>query len=60
MAFHDRILSWALISILRLRFPPGKSMATIMAIERHRANWPILSIQATQEHCVCQNAQDRK
>ena len=28
MAIHLALLSWALIFILRLRFPPGKSIAT--------------------------------
>ena len=32
MAFHIRISSWTLIFILRLRFPPGKSIATSMSI----------------------------
>ena len=30
MGFHYKILSWALIFLLRLRFPPGKSIATIL------------------------------
>ena len=30
MAIHLRILSWALIFLLRLRFPPGKSVAKII------------------------------
>ena len=30
MAIHIRILSWALIFILRLRFPPGKSLVNIL------------------------------
>ena len=30
MAIHLRILSWALIFLLPLRFPPGKSIAKIL------------------------------
>ncbi len=29
MAIHLAALSWALIFILRLRFPPGKSIAKV-------------------------------
>ena len=29
MAIHLRILSWALIFLLQLRFPPGKSIAKL-------------------------------
>ncbi len=30
MAIHLAALSWALIFILRLRFPPGKSIARVV------------------------------
>ncbi len=30
MAIHLAALSWALIFILRLRFPPGKSIAKVI------------------------------
>ena len=30
MPLHIKIMSWALIFILRLRFPPGKSIATML------------------------------
>ena len=30
MGFHHKILSWALIFLLRLRFLPGKSIATVL------------------------------
>ena len=30
MVIHLKILSWALIFLLRLRFPPGKSIAKII------------------------------
>ena len=30
MAIHIRILNWALIFILKLRFPPGKSLVNIL------------------------------
>ena len=32
MAIHLAALSWALIFILRLRFPPGKSIAKVILI----------------------------
>ncbi len=32
MAIHLAALSWALIFILRLRFPPGKSIAKIIHV----------------------------
>ena len=32
MAIHIRILSWALIFILRLRFPPGESLVNILPV----------------------------
>ncbi len=34
MAIHLAALSWALIFILRLRFPPGKSIAKVI-IKQH-------------------------
>ena len=34
MAIHLVVLSWALIFIIRLRFPPGKSIATIITQRR--------------------------
>ena len=30
MGFHLKILSWALIFLLRLRFPPGKFVVTVL------------------------------
>ena len=33
MAIHLAALSWALILILRLRFPPGKSIAKVINVE---------------------------
>ena len=54
MAFHIRILSWALIFILRLRFPPGKSIATTITVNALRSHcqprlraivlWPLKQI----------------
>ena len=35
IGFHIRILSWALIFILRWRFPPGQSLARIVMNQLH-------------------------
>ena len=39
MSLSERILSWALIFILRLRFPPGKTLVTIMAGNRNKRSF---------------------
>ena len=36
MAIHLAALSWALIFILRLRFPPGKSIAKFISFMKIR------------------------
>ena len=36
MVLHLKVLSWALIFILRLRFPSGKSIATMFYVNFHR------------------------
>ena len=30
-----KVICWALIFIIRIRFPPGKSLATLLSVSRH-------------------------
>ena len=52
MAIHLRILSWALIFIVRLRFPPAKSIAKSMSIHSSKLNCIL--------HCpkICGNVEE--
>ena len=31
-----KVICWALIFIIRIRFPPGKSLATILIVDDHK------------------------
>ena len=49
MAIHLAALSWALIFILRLRFPPGKSIAKVITFEMF---FPVFCIDCLDQKLV--------
>ena len=51
MSLSARILSWALIFILRLRFPPGKTLVTV------DHDFPALPFRTAVEHDVADEFQ---